>query len=89
MSMMDEDPDAIFMQIMEGVELSEPTDAIDYGTLDDQELTKAHSKVRTELFHSGELHNHNPVGHAADLHSQFAAINHEMRRRWPTEVEDK
>lgn len=82
MSIMDDDPDAAFLAIMGDIELAEPTDAVDYRFLSDQDLAKAHSEVRTELFHMDQLHNLNPVGHAADLHSRFAAINHEMRRRW-------
>lgn len=77
--------DDLFLQIMEGVELSEPLDATDYTLLDDADLARAHSDVRTKLFKMGELHNFSPVGEAADLHAQFAAINVEMRRRWRTE----
>jgi hypothetical protein len=84
MSVADPDPNEIFMQIMEGVVLEEPTDAVNYTLLDDVELSKAKASVRAELFAMGEIHNHNARGRAADLHSQFSAINAEMRRRWPT-----
>lgn len=81
MSLMDSDEE--FLRIMEGVELEEPTDAIDYTTLDDVELSRQYDLVRRELFVTDQLHNHNAVGYAGELHSKFAAINAEMRRRWP------
>lgn len=89
MSIIDPDPDAEFLRIMEGVELEEPTDTIDYTTLNDIELSTEYDGVRRALFETGELHNHNATGYAGELHSKFSAINVEMRRRWrPTGKEE-
>lgn len=81
MSMMDMDPDEEFMKIMEGIELEEPTDAIDYTQLTDIELAKEYDRIRTTLFKMDELLNLNATGEAAALHSQFAAVNDALRRR--------
>lgn len=81
MSLMDSDEE--FLRIMDGVELAEPVDATDYTTLDDVQLSKEYDVVRRELFVTDQLHNLNATGYAGELHSKFAAINAEMRRRWP------
>lgn len=83
MAVLDPDPDDIFAALMEDVILEEPTDAIDYTQLDDVELMKAKASVKQELFDMGELHSKNPRGRAADLHSQYWAIDAAMRARWP------
>lgn len=81
------DPDDLFLQIMEGVELEEPTGAINYRELEDDELAETHSALKTALFNMGQLYNDNPRGEAADLHAQFSAVNVEVRRRW-SELEE-
>lgn len=73
MSVMDPDPDDIFNEMVEGLSFSEP-DAIDYTQLSDAELIRVRSEVHSDLMASGEMHNPNPTGTAAELHSQFAAI---------------
>lgn len=83
--MEDLDPDEEFRKIMEGVELEEPTDAIDYTKLDDVQLSKEYQNVRQELFSTNQLHNKNPIGRAAELHSQFMAITAELHRRHPAQ----
>lgn len=79
----DEDPDEIFRQIMQDVVLAEPHGAIAYHLLTDVELSMQYHTVRKELHDSDTMFELNPVGRAADLHSQWSAIGHECRRRWP------
>lgn len=82
------DPDDLFLQIMDGVTLQEPSDTVDYTQVSDMDLARAHSQTRSELFKLGALTGQgamNPTGRAAELHSRFMAINAEMRRRWPRE----
>lgn len=88
MAIMDEDPNEIFRQMMEGVELEEPTDAINYSLCTDEELAIHYDRVRRAL-HEMEgpdgrsgLHTFNAnTQEMRDLQSQFSAINHELRRR--------
>lgn len=78
--MTDTDP---FDEIVKGVILSDPSEhAIDYTKITDQELLSEYSQVRQELIRTDEISNLNASGVAGDLHSRFAAINTEMRRRW-------
>ena len=88
MTVFDPDPDDIFAQIVAGITLDEPTDTVDYTTLDDVALSKAKQEVRRELFEMDQLRNFNATGRAAELHSKFAAINAEMRKRWPNNPEE-
>lgn len=81
MSVMDSDPDEVFNKIVEGLVLEEPTDAVDFTLLSDVGLARRYHKIREELNAMGKLHELNPTGDAADLHSQFAAIHAEITRR--------
>ncbi len=83
MSALDDDPDAMFFKIMEGVVLEEPTDAVDYTKSTPVELAKTRQRLRDELFKLGELHNPNAHGEAGDLHAQLYAVNTAIKRRWP------
>jgi hypothetical protein len=76
-----------FFEIIEGLDIEEPTDVVDYSTLDDVSLAEHYGLIRLTLHVTGALHDPNPTGKAADLHSQWAAINAEQRRRRSCEKE--
>lgn len=79
-SMTNEDIDAQFAALMEGVELNTEVGVADVSTLTDQELASLMEKTRAELYERGEMLKPT-TERARELHSLRAALVIESRER--------
>lgn len=79
----DEDLDAAFASVVDGIELDMPADVEDYAALNDLDLSKRYKEAQDRLhaLPQGQLLRPNtPEAHEAL--SIYSAVLFEMKRRW-------
>ena len=76
----DESDDDIFKRLVSNINITIPSDVVDYVAMNKQQLLVEFNKVKMRLYHIGELLL--PLSEEGrDLHSQYHALLFELKKR--------